>query len=51
MIPCVAYMKLVYHNLKRGRTENYTDAFLKLHEIKVVPFNAEIAKNLSPLRC
>ena len=44
MIPCVAYMELVYHHLKRGRTENYTDAFLKLHEIKVVPFNAEIAK-------
>jgi len=44
MIPCIAYMELVYHHLKRGRTEDYTDAFLQLHEIRVIPLDAEIAK-------
>ena len=44
MIPCIAYMELVYHHLKRGRTEDYTDAFLSLHGIGVVPLDAMIAK-------
>lgn len=44
MIPCIAYMELVYHHLKRGRTEEYTDAFMGVHGITVVPFNAEIAR-------
>lgn len=44
MIPCIAYMELVYHHLKRGRTEDYTDAFLNLHGIGVVPLDAMIAK-------
>jgi len=44
LIPCIAYMELVYHHLKRGRTEDYTDAFLNLHGIRVVPFDAMIAK-------
>ena len=44
MIPCIAYMELVYHHLKRGRTEDYTDAFLDLHGIGVVPLDAMIAK-------
>jgi len=44
MIPCIAYMELVYHNLKRGRTEDYTDAFLNIHGIGVVPLDATIAK-------
>lgn len=44
MIPCIAYMELVYHHLKRGQTEDYTDAFLNLHGIGIVAFDAEIAK-------
>jgi len=44
MIPCIAYMELVYHHLKRGRREDYIDAFLQIHGIRVVPLNAEIAK-------
>jgi len=44
MIPCIAYMELVYHHLKRGRTEDYVDAFLNLHGIGVVTFDAETAK-------
>ena len=44
MIPCIAYMELVYHHLKRGRTEDCVDAFLNLHGIGVVTFDAEIAK-------
>jgi len=44
IIPCIAYMELVYHHLKRGRTEDYTDVFLDLHGIGVVPLDAMIAK-------
>ncbi len=44
MIPCIAYMELVYHHLKRGQTEDYVDAFLNLHGIGVVTLDAEIAK-------
>lgn len=44
MIPCIAYMELLYHHLKRRRTEDYTDAFLNLHGIGVVPLDAMIAK-------
>jgi len=44
MIPCVAYMELVYHHLKRGRTADYTDAFLNLHGIGVFPLDAMVAR-------
>jgi len=44
MIPCIAYMELVYHHLKKGQTEDYTDAFMRVHGITVVPLDAEIAR-------
>ncbi|MFQ6075292.1 MAG: type II toxin-antitoxin system VapC family toxin [Candidatus Bathyarchaeia archaeon] len=44
VIPCVAYLELVYHHLKRGRNVEYTDTFLELHGIQVIPLDSEIAK-------
>lgn len=44
ILPCVAYLELVYHHLKRGKPEDLVDRFLEDREITVAPFDIGAAK-------
>ena len=44
ILPCIGYLELIYHYLKRGKTEDFVDKFLEVHGVGVAPFNMEVAR-------
>lgn len=43
VIPCIAYMELMYHYLKRGKTEDFTNRFLDVRGVEVAPLDIKTA--------
>jgi len=43
VIPCVAYMELMYHYLKRGKTEDFTNRFLDVRGVVIAPLDIKTA--------
>jgi len=43
VIPCIAYMELMYHYLKRGETEDFTNRFLDVRGVVVAPLDIKTA--------
>lgn len=44
ILPCAAYLELVYHHLRRGKSEDLVDRFLERQGIVIAPFDAEAAR-------
>lgn len=44
ILPCTAYLELIYHHLKRGKSEDLVDRFLEKQGIVVAPFDVEAAR-------
>ncbi|MFQ6137246.1 MAG: type II toxin-antitoxin system VapC family toxin [Candidatus Hydrothermarchaeales archaeon] len=40
----ISYVELFYHFLKKGRDEEFMDAFLKATGVEILPFDLECAK-------
>jgi hypothetical protein len=43
VLPCIAYMELMYHYLKRGKTENFTNKFLEVRGVIIAPLDIKTA--------
>ncbi|MDI6889013.1 MAG: type II toxin-antitoxin system VapC family toxin [Methanocellales archaeon] len=44
LISSITYTELLYHHLKKGKDESFTDGFLQALGVTVVPYDMEHAK-------
>lgn len=43
VLPCIAYMELMYHYFKRGKTKDFTNRFLDVRGVVVAPLDIKTA--------
>jgi predicted nucleic acid-binding protein len=43
VLPCIAYMELMHHYLKRGKTGDFTNRFLDVRGVVVAPLDIKTA--------